>query len=465
MSFLAQVPEGLKAQECERGSGLNPPLPYIPERTDDDDKRKATTIKFVLANGVETRSDVWDGVGTKEQFLCHTRKIWEALEGVGLLKKQQEAEEKVRESKSTLKDAKNARELTRENLEAAILEVEKVRLREELALLEKSVTDSKALVETTKGELGTVGRAIFSTAATFMSGEGKAPWDKIVQEQAERDPWVDLRGREHEGLRGYTRAAFDDCMVHFLKTVFANNAAEDQKFYMTCLRKPSRVKVRAFLQRCGKLNSYVKDLPCSFDSRDATDATKRVTPHDDAEFAFNMLHAMPKAWKQQYYLGHKAPVSVEYLQDALEKIEVAFPQDHSGGNRNIVQVKNKMTSMSDKIPKSKSQRVKFEKAQRVRTPKHCALCQKFGGAHTTHNSQECRKWDKVGNLKKDFKNQSKVIREAPPGARLNYAQLYNENVKLKASRNRAKKALKKASKKRKHTKVESSDSDYDSDST
>ena len=177
-----------------------------------------------------------------------------------------------------------------------------------------------------------------------------------------------------------------------------------------------------------------------------------------------MLHAMPKAWKQQYHLGHKAPVSVEYLQDALEKIEVAFPQDTSGGNRNIAQVKNKMTSMSDKIPKSKSHRVKYEKAQRVSTPKHCALCQKFGGAHTTHNSHECRKWDKVGNLKKDFKNQSKVIREAPPGARLDYAQLYNENLKLKASRKRAKKALKRASK-RKHSKVESSDSDYDSDST
>jgi len=29
---------------------------------------------------------VWEGVGTKEQFLCHTQKMWEALEGVGLLK-------------------------------------------------------------------------------------------------------------------------------------------------------------------------------------------------------------------------------------------------------------------------------------------------------------------------------------------------------------------------------------------
>ena len=109
-----------------------------------------------------------------------------------------------------------------------------------------------------------------------------------------------------------------------------------------------------------------------------------------------------------------------------------------------------MTSTSDKIPKSKSQRVKYNKTQRVRAPnKLCAMCQKFGGAHTTHNSHECKKWDKVGNLKKDFKSQSKVIREAPPGARINYAQLYNQNLKRKASRHRAKKALQKASKKSK----------------
>ena len=76
----------------------------------------------------------------------------------------------------------------------------------------------------------------------------------------------------------------------------------------------------------------------------------------------------------------------------------------------------------------------------VRTPKHCALCLKFGGAHLTHNTHECKKWDKVENLKREFKSQSsKVFREALSGARLNYAQLYNQNQKLKASRHKVKK--------------------------
>ena len=122
--------------------------------------------------------------------------------------------------------------------------------------------------------------------------------------------------------------------------------------------------------------------------------------------------------------------------------------------------------MSDKIPKSKTSRVKYEGPQkRVRTPKHCAVCFKFGGAQSTHNSHECRKWDKVGNLRKGFKTQSKVIQPgAEKGAGLNYSQLFKENQKLRASRNRAKEALRKVSKKSKHSRPEPSSSDYSSDS-
>ena len=97
MSFLQQVPKSLKPQECECGSGLNPPIPYIPEKYEDSDlDRKVPTIMYELANGVETHTNVWGGIGSKEQFLCHTITIWEALQGIGLLKKHEEAEQGVR---------------------------------------------------------------------------------------------------------------------------------------------------------------------------------------------------------------------------------------------------------------------------------------------------------------------------------------------------------------------------------
>ena len=60
---------------------------------------------------METRTNVWDSEGSKEQFLCHTVAIWEALQGIGLLKKHKEAEDKMLEVKEELKQARESRDL------------------------------------------------------------------------------------------------------------------------------------------------------------------------------------------------------------------------------------------------------------------------------------------------------------------------------------------------------------------
>jgi hypothetical protein len=82
-----------------------------------------------------------------------------------------------------------------------------------------------------------------------------------------------------------------------LKTVFANNAAEQQNFYLTLLRlSPSKMKVSTFLQRFTMLAGYVGELPSLIHSRYAMDATKPVEPYGDGELATIGLHAMPGPW-------------------------------------------------------------------------------------------------------------------------------------------------------------------------
>jgi hypothetical protein len=76
---------------------------------------------------------------------------------------------------------------------------------------------------------------IFTTTANFFWGDGKTPCDKIVHEQTEKDPWTNLHGEEQSGVHGKTMAAWQDCFVLMLKNVFSNNAAEQQKFYLTLL--------------------------------------------------------------------------------------------------------------------------------------------------------------------------------------------------------------------------------------
>jgi hypothetical protein len=84
-----------------------------------------------------------------------------------------------------------------------------------------------------KLEMTAVMATIFSTTANFFRGDGEIPWDKIVAEQTKKDPWMDLQGLEHSGVHGKTMPAWKDCYILMLKTVFANNAEKQQKFYMT----------------------------------------------------------------------------------------------------------------------------------------------------------------------------------------------------------------------------------------
>jgi hypothetical protein len=57
-----------------------------------------------------------------------------------------------------------------------------------------------------------------------------------------------------------------------------------------------------------------------------------VEPYSDGKIAMIILRAMPHFLKTQYDFGHKAPPNIEYLQDALEKIKVAFPLGGQNGS-------------------------------------------------------------------------------------------------------------------------------------
>ena len=61
------------------------------------------------------------------------------------------------------------------------------------------------------------------------------------------------------------------------------------------------------------------------------------------------------------------------------------------------------------------------KAKKGWMEKHCSLCKKHGGVHTTHNTKECRKWNKDGTLKKTGKSSSSNAR-----SRVSFAQAINK---------------------------------------
>eukprot|EP00804_Cyclotella_cryptica_P023651 CCRYP_011963-RC/>CCRYP_011963-RC protein AED:0.48 eAED:0.69 QI:0/0/0.5/1/0/0.5/2/139/91 len=90
-----------------------------------------------------------------------------------------------------------------------------------------------------------------------------------------------------------------------------------------------------------------------------------------------------------------------------------------------------MESMDSRIPK-KPKKVGW-------TEKHCVLCKKHGGPHKSHNTRDCRRYNKDGTPIK--KNGAQIVR----------AEL--------------KKAPRKKSSKRKKRRASDSESDSDSDNS
>ncbi len=91
-------------------------------------------------------------------------------------------------------------------------------------------------------------------------------------------------------------------------------------------------------------------------------------------------------------------------------------------------------------------KVHFEKFE-----KHCKLCKKHGGAHTTHNTCDCCRYKKDGTEKSSFRAAKKGRKKNYP-VNQNFAQLTKKIDKLE-------KALKKSGKKGKKCRYEDSNSD------
>ena len=107
-----------------------------------------------------------------------------------------------------------------------------------------------------------------------------------------------------------------------------------------------------------------------------------------------------------------------------------FEKPDKSSNKGEKGKKRPGTDSTVRVPK----KVRFEKFE-----KHCKLCKKHGGAHTTHNTRDCRRYEKDGTDKSRFRAAKKGGKKTYP-VNQNFAQLTKKIDKLE-------KALKKCRKK------------------
>ncbi len=81
-----------------------------------------------------------------------------------------------------------------------------------------------------KGAKTVAASKMFAFYSNLLSPESKYAWNKIVSEQTESDPCVNLQGDSLQGPRGMSRQLFHDCVMFHLLTAFLINAAEQEKY-------------------------------------------------------------------------------------------------------------------------------------------------------------------------------------------------------------------------------------------
>ena len=195
-------------------------------------------------------------------------------------------------------------------------------------------------------------------------------------------------------------------------------------------------------------------MPCFYYSPYANASTKpENVPIMEAELGAHVLRMCPLQWQDQYNMNEKGmtPMDMRLLLTSLEAIERV--RTYKKGKLDTFEKSDKSSNKGEKGKKHPCTNSTVWVPKKVRFEKHCNLCKKHGGAHTTHTTHECRKYDKDRTKKSSFRPAKKGGKKNYP-VNQNFMQLTKEIDKLE-------KALKKSKKKGKKCRYEDSNSDFE----
>jgi hypothetical protein len=88
------------------------------------------------------------------------------------------------------------------------------------------IEKAKQARETAQFAMTAATNSMFTFYSNLLSPKSKYAWNKIVVEQMESNPFVNLQGVSLEGPRGMSHDTFNNCVMFHLLTVFPINVAE-----------------------------------------------------------------------------------------------------------------------------------------------------------------------------------------------------------------------------------------------
>ncbi len=274
MSLAKSVPKGLNPRECKCTKLCKPlPVPYISEKDkvqEEVAKLQNLQIKTLLEKDTTLNFLVWHENGTREAFLMHVTAVLDAMKKCGHFKDYDRAQKAYEEAKkaaelaeaglallertstgTTSKRKKKVLAKAKEAAKVALAKAQETKPETKDAEEGPKVNDNsmkagfqadlekaKQAHETAQGTMTTAANLMFMFYLNLLSLKSKYAWNKIVVEQMEGDPYVNLQGVSLEGPRGISRKSFNNCVMFHLLTAFPINAAEQEKYYISnCWKK------------------------------------------------------------------------------------------------------------------------------------------------------------------------------------------------------------------------------------
>jgi len=377
----------LTDQECKKGQlTQRPPIPYVIYKAEANLKASRENVKMKTPEGKVKMAVLGDSPGT-EEYLQHLNAFQR------MISRKKLDDKMTKWTKAVIIAAALVRKLERIPNEAET----EAQMTNMLRLWEVAEAELKKAQAHESAEVGLVYDLFHKT----LKEDPELQWDRIIDMHA-KDPWEDLRGTKHNGLRVKLVASFWECIDFHKLTVYSVDAAERQRFYMLCnLKKPAKSTIRAHVTRMETLNKHLGLLPTIKNSPQAVASTELGNvPFTEMTFASIILIHLPVAWRTQYALTHAlVPESPRTILGDLKNIEKLFAEKANEAARaNKAKVAATAKLAGEQVPRKGKQThgggPEKGTPKRGRTDKFCKWCKAVDGPFTTHNTTECRRFNK-----------------------------------------------------------------------
>jgi hypothetical protein len=221
---------------------------------------------------------------------------------------------------------------------------------------------------------------------------------------------------------------------------------------MGSLKKPHRMTTKKHVSRCKTTNGYISLLPTLQDSSLAVASTKKGNIlFNNATLASIVLATCHIDWRNLYELNHKTvPELTRSMLHDPEMIEKVFVEKNNKKAKANIAKAGTAPQKGLSVPHKKGKGGSSEgpAPKKAHTAKYCKHCQAVGGPYQTHNTSNCRRFDKdgkeTGKSHKPFNPTKKPWKKGSGDSRqMAYLTEKLEKLEKKLKKSKSKKSSKK----------------------